>query len=89
MEFIFILAAWELIILGVLGNHSIGMDLKWSRLKHEAIAMEAPASTSFNPTPPPGIRHQQKALEQNIASSAHMIYPWGLQEISVWDFKEG
>ena len=59
------------------------MDLKLSRLKHEAITMEAPASTSPNPTPPPGSGHQQKALKQNIDSSAYMICFWGLQEINV------
>ena len=39
------------------GNLRIGMDLKLSRLKHEATAMEAPGSG-----------HQQKALKQNTDS---------------------
>lgn len=49
-----------------LRNQRIGMDLKLSRLEHEAITIEAPASTSPNPHPPPGSGHQQKALKQNI-----------------------
>ena len=75
MEFLLILAVWEIIILGALGNQRIGMDLKLSRLKHEAIAMEAPASTSPNPTPPPGSGHPRKAVKQNVDSSASMIRP--------------